>query len=235
MFQIRRAVDRDQRSYGWHESRHSFPCDGAGRVPPPYGALLELTEACIAPTRGFGMQPYRDVEILTIVLDGALGYRDTLGNGAIVRAGGVQRTRAGAGIMVSETNASHDRPLRLLRIRLAPQARGGAPDYAHRYFADEDKRGRLQPIASPDARDGALRVDADARIFAALIDGDERVVHAVPAGRRVYAHVVRGEVEIDGHPLEAGDGVRIAGVDTVVLTQGREAEVLLFDVAGHDA
>ncbi|RAE00250.1 hypothetical protein DN583_31065, partial [Burkholderia multivorans] len=65
--------------------------DGAGRVPPPYGALLELTEACIAPTRGFGMQPYRDVEILTIVLDGALGYRDTLGNGAIVRAGGVQR------------------------------------------------------------------------------------------------------------------------------------------------
>lgn len=89
MFQIRRAVDRDQRSYGWHESRHSFPCDGAGRVPPRYGALLELTEACIAPTRGFGMQPYRDVEILTIVLDGALGYRDTLGNGAIVRAGGV--------------------------------------------------------------------------------------------------------------------------------------------------
>ncbi|MBU9291679.1 pirin family protein [Burkholderia multivorans] len=235
MFQIRRAVDRDQRSYGWHESRHSFPYDGAGRVPPPYGALLELTEACIAPTRGFAMQPYRDVEMLTIVLDGALGYRDTLGNGAIVRAGGVQRTRAGAGIMVSETNASHDRPLRLLRIRLAPHARGGAPDYAHRYFADEDKRGRLQPIASPDARDGALRVDADARIFAALIDGDERVVHAVPAGRRVYAHVVRGDVEIDGHPLEAGDGVRIAGVDAVALTQGREAEVLLFDVAGRDA
>ncbi|WP_217447344.1 pirin family protein, partial [Burkholderia pyrrocinia] len=120
MFQIRRAADRDQRSHGWHESHHSFPRAAGRGGAIAFGALRELNEECIAPTRGFGMRSYRDAEIVTYVLDGALAYRDSLGSGAIVRAGGVQRTSAGAGIMLSETNASRDQPLRLLRIWLAP-------------------------------------------------------------------------------------------------------------------
>ncbi|MBF5011061.1 pirin family protein [Burkholderia pseudomultivorans] len=230
MFQIRRAVDRDQRSQGWHESRHSLPC-AAGGAPSAFGALRELTEECLAPTRGFGMQPYRDVEIVTFVLDGALAYRDSLGSGAIVRAGGLQRTSAGTGIMLSETNASRDRPLRLLRFRLAPAGPGGRPGYVERRFADDERRGRLRVVASPDGGDGSLRVHADASIFAALVDGDERAVYAVPAGRRVYAHVVSGDVEINGHALAAGDGARIGGVHAVALSNGRAADVLLLDVA----
>ncbi|WP_217590059.1 pirin family protein [Burkholderia sp. GbtcB21] len=231
MFEIRRAADRDQRSHGWHESHLSFP-DAAGRgAAPAFGALRELSEECIAPTRGFGMRPYRDAEIVTYVLDGALAYRDSLGSGAIVRAGGVQRTSAGTGILLSETNASRDQPLRLLRIRLAPAGTGGRPGYAHARFADSEKRGRLRLVASPDGDDGSLPVRADARIFAGWIDGDERAAFDVPAGRRVYAHVARGEVEINGRALAAGDGAGIGGVDAVTFARGRAAEVLLFDVA----
>ncbi|MGS0896550.1 pirin family protein [Burkholderia stagnalis] len=231
MFQIRRAADRDQRSLGWHESRHSFPRAAGRGGAPAFGALRELNEECVAPTRGFGMRPYRDAEIVTYVLDGALAYRDSLGSGAIVRAGGVQRMSAGTGIMLSETNASCDRPLRLLRIWLAPAGPGGRPGYVRTHFADDDRRGRLRLVASPDGGDGSLPVCADARIFAGLIDGSERAAFDVPAGRRVYAHVARGEVEINGRALAAGDGAGIGGVEAVTFSRGRAAEVLLFDLA----
>ncbi|WP_175912285.1 pirin family protein [Burkholderia metallica] len=231
MFQIRRAADRDQRSHGWHEFLHSFPLGSDRSGPSAFGALRELNEECIAPTRGYGMRPYRDAEIVTYVLDGALGHRDSLGNGAIVRAGGVQRMSAGTGVMLSETNASHDAPLRLLRIWLAPAGAGGRPGYAQTRFADHEKRGRLRLVAAPDGGDGALPVRADARIFAGLIDGDEATAFDLPAGRRAYVHVVRGDVEVNGRALAAGDGVRIGGVDAVAFARGRAAEVLLLDVA----
>ncbi|KAF1037627.1 MAG: Quercetin 2,3-dioxygenase [Burkholderia lata] len=231
MFQIRRAADRDQRSQGWHEFLHSFPCASGRSGPPVFGALRELNEECIAPTRGYGLRPYRDAEIVTYVLDGALAHRDSLGNGAIVRAGGLQRMSAGTGVMLSETNALCDEPLRLLRIWLAPAGAGGRPGYVQARFADDEKRGRLRLVAAPDGGDGALQMGADARIFAGLIDGDEAAAFDVPAGRRAYVHVVRGDVEVNGRALAAGDGARIGGVDAVAFGRGRAAEVLLFDVA----
>nr|WP_057925994.1 pirin family protein [Burkholderia ambifaria] len=232
MFQIRRAADRCHTHQGWLESSHSFPLAGhAGAAPAPLGALRVLSEDRIAPTRGFGMQPRRDVEIVTYVLDGALAHRDSLGNGAIVRAGGVQRMSAGTGLMHSETNASRDRALHLLQIWLQPAERGGRPGYAQRRFADDERRGRLRLVAAPDGDDGALSIRADARIFAGLIDGDEEATFGVPAGRGTYVHVARGEVEVNGHALAAGDGARIAGADAVAFARGRAAEVLLFDVA----
>ncbi|VWD28251.1 quercetin 2,3-dioxygenase [Burkholderia lata] len=231
MFQIRRAADRDQRSHGWHEFLHSFPGVSGRSGPPAFGALRELNEECIAPTRGYGMRPYRDAEIVTYVLDGALAHRDSLGNGAIVRAGGMQRMSAGTGVMLSETNASCDQPLRLLRIWLAPAGAGGRPGYVQTCFADHEKRGRLRLVAAQDGGDGALQIGADARIFAGLLDGDEAAAFDVPAGRRAYVHVVRGDVEVNGCALAAGDGARIGGVDAVAFARGRAAEVLLFDVA----
>ncbi|WP_175908134.1 pirin family protein [Burkholderia sp. BCC1640] len=232
MFHIRRAADRCHTRQGWLESSHSFPLDGhAEAAHPPFGALRVLSEDRIAPTRGFGMQPRRDLEIVTYVLDGALAHRDSLGNGAIVRAGGIQRMSAGTGLMHSETNASRDRVLHLLQIWLQPAERGGRPGYAERHFADDGKRGRLRLVASPDGDDGALSIGADARIFAGLIDGDEEAVFGVPAGRGIYVHVARGDVEVNGHALAAGDGARIAGVEAIAFARGRAAEVLLFDVA----
>lgn len=232
MFQIRRAADRCHTRQGWLESSHSFPLvGGAEAAHPPFGALRVLSEDRIAPTRGFGMQPRRDLEIVTYVLDGALAHRDSLGNGTIVRAGGIQRMSAGTGLMHSETNASRDRVLHLLQIWLQPAERGGRPGYAERHFADHEKRGRLRLVASPDSGDGALSIGADARIFAGLIDGDEEVVFGVPAGRGTYVHVARGDVAVNGHALAAGDGARIAGVDGIAFARGRAAEVLLFDVA----
>lgn len=139
-----------------------------------FGALRVLNDDRIAPTRGFGMHPHRDMEIVTYVLEGALAHRDSMGNGSIVRAGDVQRMSAGTGIVHNEYNASRDAPLHLLQIWLLPVEPGGRPGYQEARFTDADKRGRLRLVASPDGRDGAVTVRADASIYAGLVDGDER-------------------------------------------------------------
>ncbi|MGZ2745676.1 pirin family protein [Burkholderia stagnalis] len=232
MFQIRRATDRGYANHGWLESRRSFSFgDYRDDAHREFGALRALNDDRIAPTRGFGLHPHRDVEIVTYVLDGALAHRDSMGNGSILRPGDVQRMSAGTGVMHSETNASRDRPLHLLKIWLLPIGPGGRPGYEEKHFAAHEKRGRLRLIASPDGQDGSVSMRADARIHAGLIDGDERAVLDVPAGRRVYVHVVRGAVEVNGEPLDGGDGARITGVEAVALANGRGAEVLLFDLA----
>ncbi|MGU7781831.1 pirin family protein [Burkholderia sp. PU8-34] len=232
MFQIRRAAERGYAHRGWLESHHSFSfADYRDDAHQQFGALRVLNDDRIAPTRGLGMHPHRDMEIVTYVLDGALAHRDSMGNGSIVRAGDVQRMSAGTGIVHSEYNASRDRPLHLLQIWLLPTEPGCRPAYEEKRFGADEKRGRMRLVASPDGRDGSVSMRADARIYAGLIDGDEVAAVAVPAGRRAYVHVARGAVDVNGEPLEAGDGARLGGVKSVAFTRGRDAEVLLFDLA----
>lgn len=232
MFQIRRAADRVHTSQGWRDTYHSFSlAGGLDGAHPPIGALCALNDDRIAPTRGFGMQPHRDTEIVTYVLDGALAHRDSMGNGSIVRSGGVQRMSAGTGIVCSAYNASRVEPLHVMQVWLAPAGPGGRPGSEEKQFDMADKRGALRLIASPDGRDGSVSIGADARIHAALIDGDEAAMFEVQAGRRIYIHVARGSVAVNGEPLAAGDGARIEAVETVSLTRGEAAEVLLFDLA----
>ncbi|MFW2463631.1 pirin family protein, partial [Burkholderia pseudomallei] len=175
MFEIRRAGDRGHADHGWLDTHHSFSfADYRDPEHMHFGALRVLNDDRIAPTRGFGMHPHRDMEIVTYVLEGALAHRDSMGNGSIVRAGDVQRMSAGTGIVHSEYTASRAAPLHLLQIWLLPVEPGGRPGYQEARFTDADKRGRLRLVASPDGRDGAVTVRADASIYAGLVDGDER-------------------------------------------------------------
>jgi quercetin 2,3-dioxygenase len=230
MFQIRRAAERDHASQGWLERHRSFTeADAPDDPHPPPGALYALNDECIAPTRGFNLHPHRDLEIVSYVLEGALAHRDSLGNGAILRAGDAQRLSAGSGILHSTYNASCARPLRVLQVWLRPAERGGRPAYAGQRHADAGRRG-LRALASPDGRDGSLSLRADAAIYAGLFDGAEAAAYRLPAGRHAYVHVARGALTVNGERLEAGDGARIDGVDTVTLAHGEQAEILLFDL-----
>ncbi|AOK30319.1 MULTISPECIES: pirin family protein [Burkholderia] len=232
MFQILRANDRGHANHGWLDTWHSFSfAEYYDAEHVHFGPLRVLNDDRIAPTRGFGMHPHRDMEIITYVLDGELAHRDSMGNGSIIRAGDVQRMSAGTGIVHSEYNASRDTTLHLLQIWLIPTERGGKPGYEEVRFTDEDKRGRLRLVASPDGRDGSVSMRADASIYAGLVDGDERIEFALPPGRRAYVHVARGRVTVNGQALEAGDGARLADVETVTFEHGSAAEVLLFDLA----
>jgi redox-sensitive bicupin YhaK (pirin superfamily) len=231
MLTVRKSEDRGHANHGWLDTYHTFSF--AHYYDPQemgFGALRVINDDRVAPAQGFGMHGHRDMEIITYILSGALQHKDSMGNGSVIRRGDVQRMSAGRGVMHSEFNPSRDETVHLLQIWIEPNVMGVAPSYEDLHFDDAEKRGRLRLIASPDGREGSATIHQDAHVYATLLDGAEQVRHALAPGRRAYVHVARGEVAVNGTPLRAGDGAKITGADSIMLADGRDAEVLLFDL-----
>ncbi|VXB70773.1 putative Quercetin 2,3-dioxygenase [Burkholderia sp. 8Y] len=232
MFEIRRSNERGHANHGWLDSYHSFSfADYHDPQHVHFGALRVINEDRVAGGQGFGTHGHRDMEIVSYVLEGALAHRDSMGNGSTIRPGDVQRMSAGTGVRHSEFNGSPTETAHFLQIWIIPDAPGGAPGYEEKRFPDDEKRGRLRVIASPEGVEGSVKIGADARIFAGLFDGGERAEFDVPAGRRVYVHVARGTVSVNGEALAAGDAAKIEDIAKVTIDGGEQAEVLLFDLA----
>jgi redox-sensitive bicupin YhaK (pirin superfamily) len=171
------------------------------------------------------------MEIVSYVIDGALSHKDSMGNGSVIKPGDVQRMSAGQGVVHSEFNASKTEPVHFLQIWIVPERRGLPSGYEQKFFSDDDKRGKLRLVASPDGADGSVRIRQDARIFATVLDRGAAVRHAIARGRKGWVHVVKGKAELNGHPLEAGDGAAIEGDEELTLSSNDAGEVLLFDMA----
>ena len=230
MLTLRRAAERGFADHGWLKSRHTFSfADYHDPAHMGFSILRVINEDRIAPGTGFGTHGHRDMEIVSVVLAGALAHKDSLGSGAVLRPGEVQRMSAGRGVMHSEYNAA-DVETHFLQIWIQPDVKGIAPSYEQKAFDDAGKRGRLQLVASGDARDGALKLHADASLYAGCFDADERAALALADGRRAWVHVVRGRVAVNGQPLGAGDALGIEGEPAVTLADGQAAEVLVFDL-----
>jgi quercetin 2,3-dioxygenase len=170
------------------------------------------------------------MEIISYVLDGELAHKDSMGTGATIRPGDVQRMSAGRGVTHSEFNPSEDKPVHFLQIWIMPDQRGVTPSYEQKHFAAEEKRGKLRLIASRDGADGSVRIHQDANVYAGLFDRTEQAELAVSAGRQVYVHVARGSITANGNVLNAGDAIGLSDVSSLSLTQGQGAEVLVFDL-----
>jgi len=232
MLTIRKGTDRGHAAHGWLDTYHTF---SFGDYYDPremgFGALRVINEDRVEPGQGFGTHGHRDMEIITYILEGALEHRDSMGNSSVIRPGQVQRMSAGTGVRHSEFNPSRTEAVHLLQIWIEPSVKGVRPSYEERQFPPEAKRGRLRLIASPDGRDGSVVIQQDACVYAALLDGAERLAHRLAPGRRAYVHVVRGSLELNGITLQHGDGAKIADLAEVTLSGGKNAEVLLFDLA----
>jgi redox-sensitive bicupin YhaK (pirin superfamily) len=232
MITIRRSEDRGLADHGWLKSLHSFSfADYYDPAHMGFGNLRVINEDRIAPGTGFGTHGHRDMEIVSYVLDGALAHKDSMGHGATITPGEVQRMSAGTGVRHSEYNHAPERETHFLQIWIVPSERGIAPGYEQKRFDDADKRGRLRLVAAPDGREGAVTLHADAAIHAGLFDGDESAALPLRPGRLGYVHVARGEVEVNGHALRAGDAAMLRDEPRVSLARGLAAEVLVFDLA----
>jgi quercetin 2,3-dioxygenase len=231
VIEIRRGTERGHAEHGWLDSFHSFSfADYYDPQHMGFGALRVINEDRVQPAQGFGTHGHRDMEIISYVLEGGLAHKDSMGNGSVIRPGDVQRMSAGTGVMHSEYNASDRDPVHFLQIWIEPDVRGVRPSYEEKRFEPEAKRGKLRLIASADGREGSVTIHQDASLYAALLDGTELVEHRPAAGRRSYVHVVRGEVTVNGNPLRHGDALKASGEQVIRLEQGRDAEVLLFDL-----
>jgi hypothetical protein len=232
MITLRKSADRGLADHGWLKSRHSFSfADYHDPAHMGFGNLRVINEDRIAPGTGFGSHGHRDMEILSYVLEGALAHRDNMGNGATVVPGELQRMSAGRGVMHSEFNAAPDATTHFLQIWILPTQQGIQPGYEQKAFADGDKRGRLRLVAAPDGRDGSLTLHADASLYAGLFDGDERAQMPLAPGRLGYVHVARGAIQVNGTALATGDAALLRGESHIELAHGRQADVLVFDLA----
>jgi redox-sensitive bicupin YhaK (pirin superfamily) len=231
MQEIRRSNERGHADHGWLESYHSFSfADYFDPQHVEFGPLRVINEDRVAAGQGFGTHSHRDMEIISYVLAGELAHRDSIGNGSTIRPGDVQRMSAGRGVRHSEFNPSPASLVHFLQIWIQPNVEGIEPSYEEKRFAPEEKRGRLRLIASPDQRDGSVLIHQDARVYAGLFDGAESGSLDVAPGRLLYVHVARGDVHANGVALAAGDALKLSETPHLQLQNGRDAEVLVFDL-----
>jgi quercetin 2,3-dioxygenase len=231
MQEIRRANQRGYADHGWLKSYHSFSfADYFDPKHVEFGPLRVINEDRVAAGQGFGTHSHRDMEIISYVLEGELAHRDSIGNGSTIRPGDVQRMSAGRGVRHSEFNPSPASLVHFLQIWIQPNVQGIEPSYEEKRFASAEKRGRLRLIASPDQNDGSVLIHQDARVYAGLFDGAESASLKVAPGRLIYVHVARGAVQANGVALEAGDALKLTDTPELQLKDGRDAEVLVFDL-----
>lgn len=236
MMRIRRSAERGHLNFGWLDTYHSF---SFGEYYDPahmnFRSLRVINEDRIAPGAGFPMHPHRDMEIITYVIDGAVAHEDSTGSSGVTRAGEVQRMSAGTGIRHSEFNPSQEQPAHLLQIWLLPDREGHEPGYEQKGFVREQKRGRLLPIAAPNANvtpDGSALIHQDVRVYASILDAGEQLTHQLESGRHAWVQVVRGELLVNGERLETGDGAAISHEPSLrIQANDARSELLVFDLA----
>lgn len=232
MIKIRPANERGGGNHGWLDTRHTFSfSDYYDPRHMGFRDLRVINEDHIAPGQGFGTHGHRDMEILSYVVSGSLGHRDSMGHGEVIRPHEWQRMSAGTGVRHSEMNASNKEPVHLYQIWILPEAEGIKPGYEQKLFASEEKSGRLRLVASRDGREGSLKIHQNVSVYNALLKGGDVVEHRLEAGRHAWLQVVKGKVELNGNKLGAGDGAALSEETSLQISAGEEAEILLFDLA----
>lgn len=231
MITLRKSSDRGHADHGWLHSQHTFSfADYYDPKEMGWGPLRVINEDRVEPGQGFGTHGHRDMEIVSYVLSGELQHQDSMGNGTVIRPGDVQRMSAGTGVRHSEFNPSPTTPVHFLQIWIEPEAGGIEPSYEERFFAPEDKRGRLRLVASRDGREGSVTVHRDVDLYASLLNSAEQLMHRIAAGRLAYLHLVKGALRLNGLLLKTGDAAKIEAELELVIVADEDSELLLFDL-----
>jgi redox-sensitive bicupin YhaK (pirin superfamily) len=232
MINIRKSSERGHADHGWLNTRFTFSfADYYDPQHEQFRTLRVMNDDRVAGGGGFPMHPHRDMEIVTYVLEGALEHRDSMGNGSLIKTGDIQYMSAGTGVTHSEFNASKTEPVHLYQIWMFPEKRGLKPAYDQKNFTEAEKRGKFRLLASPDGRDGSVKIRQDNELYATVLGAGDLVKHELKPDRHAYVQVARGSVKLNGTALSEGDGAAISAEKSLELTGVHDAEVLLFDLA----
>jgi quercetin 2,3-dioxygenase len=227
---IRKANERGHANHGWLDTYHTFSF--ANYYDPEwmgYRSLRVINDDLVMPGMGFGTHPHRDMEIITLVLSGALEHKDSMGNGRTIRPGEVQYMAAGTGVQHSEFNPSKEEAVHLLQIWIQPDRKGTTPRYEEKSLKDAPE-GTLKLVTSKTGRDGSISINQDADLWVGRLGEGNRVTHTLAAGRHAWLHVAEGEVALNGKKLSGGDAVAVDEQGSLELSATKPSQVLLFDL-----
>ena len=232
MIVLRRSEERGHADYGWLDTRYTFSF--SDYYDPRFMGFRDLrviNEDYVAGGEGFPTHGHRDMEILTCVIEGAVEHRDSTGGHGVIRPGEWQRMTAGTGVRHSEFNASETERVHLLQIWILPEKENLTPGYEQKFFAPEEKLGKLRLVASPDARDGSLKINQNAAVYNGIILAGETVEQRLEKGRYAWLQIIKGAVDLNGNRMKAGDGAAVSEEEVLTIKADAESEVLLFDLA----
>lgn len=231
MITPRPADERGRTRLGWLDSRHSFSFGGYhDPAHLRFGPLRVINDDRVAPGAGFDTHPHRDMEIITLVNEGALEHRDSTGGGGVLRPGGVQVMSAGSGLTHSEFNPSRAEPVHFHQIWIMPAERGVSPRYEDRAFEPADRLNRWQPVAAGDGRDGAIAIHQDAALAVATVEAGREVSASLAPDRLAWVQVMSGAGRLNGVALGEGDGAAVRDEAELTFAADRRADLLLFDL-----
>ena len=230
---MRPAAERFHSQLDWLDSWHSFSF-GSHQDPNwmGFGPLRVINDDTIAAGKGFGMHPHRDMEIITVMVDGDLTHADSMGNSEVLRAGEVQRMSAGTGIVHSEMNQTNA-PCRLLQIWIEPAQRGIQPAYEQKPFAISES---WTPLIEPSASGEAMAIARPLHLWRAQPQRQQQLPLPTADERLLWIQVIDGELRLqsDGtrqQVLRRGDGlglVQDATTSRELIGISDTADVLLF-------
>jgi len=240
--QVIPAAKRFHTDLGWLDSHHVF---AFGQHYDPtrvgFGPVRVINDDIVAPGRGFGAHPHRDMEIVSVVLDGALAHESSDGSTGVVSAGEVQFMRAGTGVAHAEMNASHDAPVHFLQLWLEPRTRGLAPAY-HQFRPDMCAGAwttlgvSADPAIQPSGQtpEGLFAIDQDVRLSLGHAAAGKALARHVAPGRAALLYVIAGQGQGNETPIAQGDTL-VASEAGRYLLQGDGLQVLDFDLAADAA
>ena len=232
MITIRKSQKRGYADHGWLKSFHSFSF--ASYHDPRFmdwGNLRVINEDRVAAGMGFGKHGHRNMEIISYVLSGELAHEDSMGNVKGIPPGDVQRMSAGSGVTHSEFNHAKDQTTHFLQIWIEPNVLEIEPSYEQKSIPAVDKDGKLRIIASPTGNDGAVKIHADASVYAGIFNGPQTATVQLNPKRKAYVHLIRGSLDVNGQVLDSGDALLIQEEDRLAISNGKNAEVLVFDLS----
>jgi quercetin 2,3-dioxygenase len=231
MLLYRSSDQRGKANFGWLDSAHTF---SFGHYHDPqwmgFGPLRVINEDHVAAGGGFSPHSHANMEIISVVLNGALEHKDSLGTGSVIRTGDVQRMSAGSGITHSEYNASKAEGVHFLQIWIMPDTNNIAPSYAQEMYSPQQRDGRLCLVASKTGEQGSLSISQDARMYISHLQTDAHIQLPLAPKRKAWLQMISGRAELNGQVLSAGDGAGLVDEHALALRATETCEFLLFDL-----
>jgi hypothetical protein len=230
MINLRKANERGHAEHGWLDTYHSFSF--ADYYDPKwmgFRSLRVINDDLVLPHAGFGMHPHRDMEIITYILSGQLGHKDSIGNGRVIKPGEFQYMSAGTGVLHSEQNPSGTEAVHLLQIWIQPDTKGVNPHYAEKSMKDA-ATGKLHLITSKTGREDSIAIHQDADLYLSRLEADQKLTHTLAPNRHAWLHVAEGEVTLNGQTLKVGDAAALSNETKLELAGAKPSQVLLFDL-----
>lgn len=230
------ACERGEGRFGWLHSRHTFSFGSYQRGDRMgFSDLRVINDDRVAPGMGFGTHPHRNMEIFSYVLSGQLRHRDSMGHEQTLEAGQVQLMSAGTGLTHSEFNPDHQAPVHFLQVWIEPSAPGGEPRYqeADVHQASGQGRSPWQLLVAPEGEDGALHIRQSARVWALRLEPGQPTTLRLATQRSVYVHLIEGSLQVNGLPMQPGDGLGLPGERLLQVQADQPSHALVFDLRGH--